>query len=169
METMEALLTRRSIRKYQSRPVSEEDLQSILEAAMCTPSARNQQPWHFVVIRDRVLLDRIPEAHPYSSMMREVSLAVLVCCDPALEKTEGYWVQDCAAATENLLLAVHALGLAGVWLGVYPREERMSGLGALFSLPRGIIPFSLIPIGYPAETKGREERYRVDRIHLNRW
>lgn len=170
MEAMDALYSRRSIRKYREETVPEESLREVLEAAMSAPSAGNQQPWHFIVINERKLLDRIPEFHPHSLMCREASLAILVCGDPSLEKHVGYWVQDCAAATENLLLAVHAAGLGGVWVGVYPREERVNGFRKLLNMPEHVIPFALIPIGYPAEQKPlRPDRYNQARIHTNAW
>ena len=170
MDTMQALFSRRSIRKFTTEPVSEQALQSILEAAMSAPSAGNQQPWHFVVITDRKLLDRVPEFHPHALMCREASLAILVCGDQSLEKHIGYWVQDCAAATENLLLAVHANGLGSVWVGVYPREERVTGFRKLLSIPEQVIPFAVIPIGHPAEQKPlRPDRYNEARIHRNTW
>lgn len=170
METIETLFSRRSIRKYSAQPVSEQSVQIILEAAMSAPSAGNQQPWHFAVINDRKLLDQIPSIHPHSLMCREAPMAILVCGDPTLEKHQGYWVQDCAAATENLLLSVHALGLGGVWVGVYPREDRVIGFRKLLNIPEQVIPFALIPIGHPTEQKPmRPDRYNPSRIHNNTW
>jgi nitroreductase len=167
--TLEDILSRRSIRKFTGEPVSENDLKEILTAAMSAPSAGNEQPWHFVVINERGILDEIPKHHPYSAMVREAPLAVLVCADLDLETRPGYWVQDCAAATENLLLAVHAKGLGAVWLGVYPREERVKGLSGLLGLPERVVPFSLVPVGRPAEKKPPADRYDPARIHFNRW
>lgn len=170
MKAMEALFSRRSIRKFTTEPVSEQALQEILEAAMSAPSAGNQQPWHFVVIKDRKLLGQVPDFHPHALMCREAPMAILVCGDPALEKHVGYWVQDCSAATENLLVAIHAVGLGGVWLGVYPREERVTEFRKLLNIPGHVIPFALIPIGHPAEQKpARTDRYNQSRIHKNTW
>lgn len=170
MDAMDALFSRRSIRKYTPATITEESLREILEAAMSAPSAGNQQPWHFVIINDRKILDAVPSFHPHSLMCKEAQAAILVCGDPTLEKHVGYWVQDCSAATENLLLAVHAKGLGAVWLGIYPREERVEGLRKLLGIPDHVIPFSLIPIGYPAETKPpRPDRYNTIKIHHNRW
>jgi nitroreductase len=123
MEAFEAILSRRSIRKYLPTPVSEHDIHQLLDAAMNAPSSSNGQPWHFVVVSDRKLLDEIPRFHAYSGMLKEAPLAVVVCGDTSLEKTKGVWVQDCSAATQNLLLAARALGLGSVWLGVYPLED----------------------------------------------
>jgi nitroreductase len=170
MDAMQALYSRRSIRKYTSESISEQAIKELLEAAMSAPSAGNQQPWHFVVIHDRKLLDLIPSLHPHSLMCREAQVAILVCGDPTLEKHVGYWVQDCAAATENLLVAVHARGLGGVWVGVYPREERVIGFRKLLHIPEHVLPFALIPLGHPAEEKPpRPDRYSEARIHKNLW
>lgn len=170
MDAIQAIFSRRSIRKFTPEPVPEQTVQQILEAAMSAPSAGNQQPWHFIVINDKKLLDRVPDFHPHSLMCREASIAILVCGDPTIEKHQGYWVQDCAAATENLLLSIHALGFGGVWLGIYPRDERVTGLRKLLNIPEHVIPFSLIPIGHPAEQKpARTDRYNEARIHTNTW
>lgn len=167
---MQAIMKRRSIRQYTSQIVNDEQVKTLLQAAMCAPSAGNEQPWHFVVIRDRQLLDQVPKYHPYSSMIKQASVAILVCADTRLSKYDvDYWVQDCAAATENLLIAVQDLGLGAVWLGVYPRPERVAGLRQLFNIPEEVFPFALVPVGYPAEHKEGQERYREDRVHLNSW
>lgn len=169
MDALQAILTRRSIRKYRKDPVPQDLVRGVIEAAMFAPSAGNEQPWHFIVIDDRRLLDEIPSFHPHSLMLREANVAVLICGDLDLERHAGYWTQDCAAATQNLLLAAHAKGLGGVWLGVYPREERVRGLRDLLQIPEKVVPFSLIPLGYPAEEKPRPHRFNPARIHRNRW
>ena len=139
MDALEAIRTRRSIRKYEDKPVPEELVQSILAAAMSAPSANNTQPWHFVVITDRKLLAEVPKINPYAKMARNAPLAILVCGDVTLKQVPGYWVVDCAAAVENLLLAAHALGLGAVWTGVYPRQQRMDGLRRLLAAPVGYV------------------------------
>lgn len=166
---MDTILSRRSIRKYTSQPVSEEIIKELLEAAMSAPSAGNQQPWHFVVINDRHVLDDVPTVHPYSQMMKEASAAILVCADLQLDKHKGYWVQDCSAATENILIAAQAKGLGAVWLGVYPREDRVNGLKKLLNIPENVIPLSLIPVGHPAEHKPPANRFNSSRVHYNSW
>ena len=168
MDAMEAILTRRSIRKYTKQPVSDEVLKKLLEAAMCAPSASNRQPWCFVVINDRKVLDEIPNYHPYAQMLKEAPVAILVCCDRDLQMGD-YGVQDCSAVTQNILLAAHAKGLGAVWLGVYPTESRVTDIKKLLNLPEHIIPISLISIGYPVEQKPRLDRYRADRVHHNHW
>lgn len=169
LDAIDAILTRRSIRKYRIEPLPDLVIYELLRTAMAAPSAGNEQPWHFVVIKDRDLLDRITQIHPYSQMLREAPVAVLVCCDPGLEKHKGFWVQDCSAATENILIAARAKELGAVWLGVYPGDDRVKGLRRLLDIPEVIMPFALIALGYPAEEKHREDRYNVDRIHLDRW
>lgn len=169
MEVLEALMTRRSIRKFTDQPVSEQDIRTILEAAMSAPSAGNAQTWQFVVITDRDTLDRITDWHPYAKMCASAQAAILVCADLSLEKYEGYWVQDCSAATMNILHAVHGLGLGAVWCGVHPIADRVAGAKKMFGLPENVIPMSFIPIGYPDQPSGRVDRFREDRIHHNKW
>lgn len=169
MDAMDAILSRRSIRKYTAQPVSDEVIQELLEAAMSAPSAGNEQPWHFIVITERQILNEIPKFHPYSQMLRDAPVAILVCGDERLQKYEGYWVQDCSAATENILIAAQAKGLGAVWLGVYPVKGRVIGLRNLLDIPEHVTPFALISIGYPAEQKPRSNRYDASRVRHNRW
>lgn len=169
MDAMEAILTRRSIRKYTAQPVPDEVINELLKAAMSAPTAGNQQPWRFIVVDERKILDEIPKIHPYSQMLKQAPLAILVCGDESKSKYPGYWVQDCSAATQNLLLAAHAQGLGAVWLGVHPREERIAGFRKLFGLPQHIAPLALVSIGYPAEQKPPSERYDAAKIRYNRW
>lgn len=169
MDAMDAMLSRRSIRAYTSQPVSDDVVKELLEAGMAAPSAGNEQPWHFVVLTDREILDEIPTFHPHSHMLREAPLAILVCSDMQLLKYEDYWVQDCSAATENILIAVQAKGLGAVWLGIYPIEERTVGMRKLLGIPEHVIPFALLSIGYPAEHKPRANRYTPSKIHHNQW
>lgn len=166
---IDALLKRRSIRRYSIKPVDKSEIRLMLKAGMYAPSAMNEQPWHFMVIDDRGLLDQIREVHPYASMLSGAALAILVCGDENLELSKGYWPVDCSAATQNILLAAHALGLGAVWLGVYPRQERQSAINKIFELPSHIQPFSLISIGHPAEEKGIPDRFKEDRIRWNEW
>jgi nitroreductase len=169
METFDALFTRRSIRKYTNKPVEDDKIQKILKAAMYAPSARNTQPWQFIIITERDMLNKIKQAHPYANMLAEAPLAILICGDKTYEPHEGYLNTNCSAATQNLLLAAHDLGLGSVWLGVYPRKERMDALTKLFSLPENIIPISLVALGYPDEKKSATGRFLPDRIHYNKW
>jgi len=169
MDAMKAILSRRSIRQYTAEPVSEALVKELLEAAMSAPSAGNEQPWHFIVIEDRKILDDIPTYHPYAQMLKSAPLAIMVCGDERLEKYPGYWVQDCAAATQNILIAAQAKGLGAVWLGVYPTEDRVRALKALLGIPTPVIPFSIIAVGNPDEQKDPADRYDPSRVRRDRW
>jgi nitroreductase len=169
MDVMEAIHTRRSIRKFQQQQVPDELVKELLAAAMSAPSAGNQQPWHFVLITDRDILAKAAGINPYAAMAREAPLAILICGELALEKYPGYWVQDCSAATQNMLLAAHGKGLGAVWTGIYPLSDRIEGFKTLCKLPDKVIPLALVVIGYPAQTPKPENRFRADRIHRNSW
>lgn len=170
MDLLTGLMTRCSIRKYQDAPISEEDIRTMLEAAMCAPTARRQEPWSFVTVTDKALLHKAAEVCPNAGMAKHAPLGVLVCADPRLEtKSPGYWPQDCAAATQNLLLAAHGLGLGAVWTAAYFREDRMKNYRELFNIPEEIMPFAFIVIGRPAEESGEKNRWREDRVHVNGW
>ena len=169
MDVFAAIHGRRSIRRYTDQPIPEDVIEELLRAAMAAPSAGNQQPWQFVVIDDRETLNAIPRFHPYSAMLKEAPLAIAICGDLREERYEGYWVQDCSAATQNLLLAAHGKGLGAVWLGIHPIEERVTGTRELLGLPAETIPLAVVAIGYPAEQKGAEDRYSPSRVHRNRY
>lgn len=169
MELFTALHSRRSIRQYTDEAVSAEDLRVMLDAAMIAPSAGNAQPWQFIVIDDKALLARIPGIHPYAGMAARAPLAILVCGDLSREKYPGFWVQDCSAATQNLLLAATGLGLGAVWTGVYPPEDRVAAFKELFRLPEEVIPLALVVLGHPAAESGPKSRFAADRVHRNRF
>lgn len=166
------IMTRASVRSYSSRPVSEGCVDTLLRAAMAAPTAGNKQPWRFVVLRDRQTLDRIGEDFKSMSMMKKAAVAIVVCGDTtATFPGEGreYWVQDASAATENLLLAAHALGLGAVWCGVYPLSERVAALSDMLGLPSGIIPLNCIAIGYPEGDTEPKDKWKPEYIHYERW
>lgn len=171
MDALQAILTRRSIRRFTAQTIDDAILNQILEAAMAAPSANNEQPWHFIVIDDRALLDAITTFHPYSRMLKQSPVAIAVAADRNVlaDPTVDYWIQDCSAATENLLLAAHALGLGACWLGIHPRPKRIAALAKLLNLPHHIEPFSVIALGYPAEEKSPPDYFNPDRIHKNHW
>lgn len=166
---MNPVFLRRSIRQYTAEPVSKDHLDTLLKAGLCAPSARNQQPWHFIVVTERSQLDKIPDFHPHASMIRKAPLAILVCGDLNKEDTIGYIAQNCSAATENILVTAADLGLGAVWLGVYPRDERMKGMKILFGLPEHIVPVSLIAVGHPAEKKLPKSDFDWNKIRFNHW
>ena len=161
MEVMEALLTRRSVRNFNYHPVPAEIIELLLRAAMHAPSARNRQPWQFYVITDREILRKIPDVHPFAAMTPEASLAVVVCADETILPDPNRWALDCSAATLSLQLAAHGLGLGD--------PDRQRELKNLLKLPDTIHPFSLVPIGYPAEPLPVVDRFLPERIHINEW
>lgn len=168
MDAMEAILSRRSIRKYAKSPVPDNLINELLMAGMAAPSARNEQPWHFVVVTDHKILDEVPSFHPFSKMLVEAPVAIVVCADTAT-LSDIYWVEDCSAATENILVAARALGLGAVWLGIYPGDVRVEPLQKLCGLPEKVIPLGIISLGFPAEEKPPANRYDAKRVHRNKW
>jgi len=166
-ELIQTILARRSIRRYTDEPVSEVDIKTLLEAAMAAPSASNRKPWRFVVVTERETLDALADVHPHGKMLFEAVLCIAVCGD--LATFERFWVQDCSAATENLLLAVTALGLGAVWLGVYPKEDRVAAVRQVLGIPETVTPLNLISIGHPAEEKEPRTQYDEACVHRERW
>lgn len=169
METFYAILSRRSIRKYKTDKVPEEMINKILEAGMCAPSAGNEQPWEFIIITERNILDDIPTFSPYANMAKSAPLGILVCGDLNREKYKGFWVEDCSACTENMLLTITDLGLGAVWTGVYPMADRVEGFKKKFNLPENIMPLAFVVIGYPDEEAKTADRFDKTRIHYNKW
>lgn len=166
---MKAIYTRRSIRHYRPDPVSEDLVTEVIRAGMNAPSAGNEQPWQFLVIYDRSKIDAITSVHPNAKMLHEAPVAILVCADRHRFQYSEYWIQDCAAATENMLIMAADLGLGSVWLGVYSNQPRVEGITRIFSLPENIVPFAVIPLGWPAETKEPNNRFDRSRIHYDTW
>lgn len=160
---------RRSIRNYKPGRIDDAFIDKILEAAMYAPSARNLQSWQFLVIRKPALIESLTTHLPNGKMLPAAGTGILICADLSMEPNVGYAVVNCAAATQNALLSIHALGFGGVWLGVYPREERMDGIRQLFNLPSHIMPFSVIALGIAEEVPPVPERFKKDRIHYDEW
>jgi nitroreductase len=169
MDALEVIKNRRSIRKYLDKKISEDEIKILLEAAMAAPSAHNKQPWHFIIIENKETHQEIMKFHSYSKMLAAASHAILVCGDLELEGGTGFWVEDCSAATQNILLAAKATGLGAVWLGVYPQNDLVEGIRTMLSLPEKIIPFCIVSLGYPAEEKQPSNRYNEAKIHLEKW
>jgi len=166
---MSIIFKRRSIRKYKNEIIPDEIIEKLLRAGFAAPSARNAQPWHFIVVSDRNILEEIPKFHPYSKMLLEASHAIVVCGDLSSEIVRDYWVQDCSAATQNILLMATELGLGSVWLGLYPDEARVNALKKLLKIPDEAMPLSIIAIGYPDETREPIDRFNVEKVHYNKW
>lgn len=171
-QTIEVILNRKSVRKYTESSIEKDKIELILRAGMAAPSACNVQPWDFVVVDDEKVLKELGENNPYAKMLLNCKLAIVVCGN--LEKTmegEGqqFWIQDCSAATQNILLAAESLGIGAVWTAVYPSEDRMKSVSQILSLPNNIIPLNVIPMGYPSENQNPKDKYIENNIHLNRW
>lgn len=164
------IATRTSIRDYEARPVEKEKIEKMLRAAMAAPTAMNKQPWHFVVVDQRNVLDALAGANPYAKMLKKAPLAIVVCgnTDKMIEGGgRDFWIQDASAATENLLLAAHAMGLGAVWTGAYPSEERCISISKVLSLSDNLIPLNMIVVGYPAEHPQPKQKFKEENISYN--
>ncbi len=170
--TVEIIQSRASVRQFTTQKPSEEQIETLLRCAFSAPTAMNRQPWHFLVIDDPTLLKQIGEQFPYSRVANNCQVCFIPCGDMTIAM-EGYarefWIQDVSAATENLLLAAHSIGLGGVWTGLYPDLDRVNQLKALLGLPEHITPLCIVPIGYPAENPEVKDKYKAERIHRNLW
>jgi len=171
MEVYEAIATRRSVRKYTEQAVPDDVLKELLTAAMCGPSSVNQRPWQFIVVTDREKLTAMAEAITTAHYLRNSPLAIVVCGDLDLEKAKDYWVQDCAIASQNILLAAHANGLGAVWIGGgVPHDDRVAAVKTILALPGHVVPLSVISVGYSAEKPhAPTDRYDETRVHNNKW
>lgn len=158
MDAIECILTRKSVREFSNKSVPQKALDTMIACARAAPSARNEQPWHFVIVTDRITLDTVAKIHPNGKMSSQAQAGILVCADLTKLKTEGYWPQDCSAAAMNILLSAHALGLGAVWTGIYPRNDRVKAFQELFKLSDNIVPFCFIPLGYPMEKESKKEK-----------
>ncbi len=163
---IDLIFARRSIRAYTDERVTDEEIDLLLKAAMAAPSGSNIKPWHLIVIRDPAGLQALADVHPHGKMLAQAALAIAVCGVPGESR---YWVQDCSAATENLLLAATALGLGAVWLGVHPRPEREGPIGDALGVPEGVGVLCLIAIGRPAEDKPSRTQFDPARVHYERF
>ncbi|HRT89652.1 MAG TPA: nitroreductase family protein [Bacteroidales bacterium] len=170
MELYEGLLSRRSIRRYTGGKIPEADIEKIIRAGMYAPSANNKRPWHFIVVDDREILNRIMEAHPYAGMLSKASHAIVVCGDLDKQNAPGYYLLDCSAAIQNVLLAIHALGYGGVWLAVEPRMERINAVSEILGLPAHVRPVAVISAGIPSGKPPKiPQRFEPGKIRRNKW
>ena len=161
------IMTRTSIRAYKDTPVEKEKVDTLLKAGMAAPTAKNKQPWHFIVVTDKATLKTISEVTPNAKMAADAPLAIVVCGDmsKAMEgEGRALWAQDASAATENILLAAHAMGLGAVWTGTFPYKDRTAAITKLFSLPEGIIPFCTIVLGYPDESPKPKDKWKPENV-----
>lgn len=170
MEILDAIFKRRSIRKYNPEiDVTEDQIETILSAAMAAPTARNAQEWEFIVIKKRETLDKIKDNHPYAKMIETAPCVIIVCANLNKELIKGYWIGDCGAAMQNILLAATGLGLGSVWLGVEAVKERVDMIRNIFNLPAHIMPFGIAVIGTAAEEKEKEDRFDEEKVHHEEW
>ena len=164
------IMTRTSIRQYTNEPVSKADIETMLRAGMAAPTAVNRQPWHFVVINSKEKLAELAGDNPRGGMLKKAPLAIVVCgnMDKALSgQGRGFWVQDCSAATENILLAANAIGLGAVWTGLYPDENRAGAVAKVLKLPETYIPLCTIVIGHPAELPTPKDKWKPENVSYN--
>lgn len=174
MDALHMIFTRRSIRKYTDEPITTDQETLLLKAAMCAPNTVNRRNWAFIVVRDPARLNALAEdLRPNAEPLRRAKMAIIPCGDLSLtlRGMEEYWVQDCSAATENLLLAAHAMGLGALWMGTYPQWNKVNNVARTLNLPRHIQPLCVIGLGYPAEEKpsAADQRYEPVKIHHEQW
>ena len=161
------IMTRTSIRHYTDQPLEKATIDQLLQAGMAAPTAGNAQPWHFVAITDKSKLKELATTNRHGKMIEDAALTIVVCGDlsKAMKgKAQQYWIQDCSAATQNILLAAHALGLGAVWTGVYPMEERVAAVSQVLQLPERLVPLCTIVIGYPAEQPSPKDKWNPDNV-----
>lgn len=172
---LECILTRTSVRQYQpDRTISRDTVETLLRAAMSAPTAVNKQPWAFIALDDRAALDSLAQVLPYARMLTKAPLAIVTCGDLSKaidgeDADKGFWIQDVSAATENLLLAAHAMGLGAVWTGVYPDAERVKDVQERLDLPANVIPLAVVPVGYPTGPQKPKEKWEPANVHFNKW
>lgn len=167
---IESIFQRRSIRSYKDKPVAQETITQLLKAAMAAPTACNSQPWEFVVVTEPALLQRLRENHRTADYNAPV--AIVVCSNLTLAKnaaSKRFWVQDCSAATENILLAAVSLGLGSVWIGLHPLNSLQKRVTETLNLPEGVTPLAMVYVGYPAEEKPARTQYDPARVHYNQY
>jgi nitroreductase len=168
---LDFIFGRRCVRVYSPGEVSEAAVTQLLEAAMAAPSAMTKDPWRFVVVRDKQMLSKLSSLHPGAAMLSAAATAIVVCGDleSAFEHNISYLLQDCSAATENLLLAAHALGLGACWVGVYPGEALITKIKEWLGLPGAVIPVAVVSIGEPGEHLEARTRFNGSYVHAEKW
>ena len=166
------IMTRVSVRDFTGEKITEAQIDTLLRAAMSAPSAINKQPWAFIVVTDDTLIAQLGEALPYSRCCNHPAVAIIPCGDlsKAIEGEMGaFWINDVSAATENILLAAHAMGLGAVWTGLHPDMNRATMVQQMLRLPEHIIPLCVVPVGVPAEQPEVKDKYKPENIHYNKW
>lgn len=168
---IENIMTRTSVRSFTGQPVGSDTLDVLVKAGMAAPTAQNSQPWAFVVVTEQEVLDSLMSGHPYSHL--QTAAAAIVVCGDMERAIEGvgrdYWIQDCSAATENILLAAHAYGLGAVWCGVYPNPDRIPEVKRVLALPDAIMPLNIITLGHPASDNAPKDKWNPSNVHYQQW
>lgn len=168
---IENIMTRASVRQFTDRAISKDTLETIVKAGMAAPTAVNKQPWDFVVVTDRPVLDSLMAHHPHANL--ETATAAIIVCGNMEKAMEGdgqaYWIQDCSAATENILLAAHSLGLGAVWCGVYPMQDRIVPVREALGLPSYVTPLNIITMGFPAQEPQPKDKWNPANVHYQQW
>ncbi len=169
MNVLDAIFTRRSIRKFTGEPIKEEDLRLILKAGFQAPSAHNLEPREYVVVRDKDVLDKIADFHKYAKMLPNAGCGIVVCGDKSKQDDMGFLVEDCSASIQNMLLAAHGLGLGAVWCGLYAKEDLVDNMSKTLNLPEHIIPIGLVVVGVKDQEREAIDRYNEEKVHYDRW
>ena len=166
---METIFKRRIVRKYTEKPVSDAQVRQIIRAGMAAPSAKNSREWVFIVLRDPEIYKTFSEVHVNAFAMKTAQAAILVCADLSKEQDpgQGWWIQDCSAAMENMLLEATDLGLGSLWLGVHPKPDRIACLKEICKLPEGVEPLGIVALGEPTKERPAIERYLEDQVFLD--
>jgi nitroreductase len=166
-DILDVMYARQSVREFADEAVSDEQIEAMLRAAMAAPSVQDFQPWHFVTVRQRKMLDRLAQVHKYATILEDAPLAVVVCGDT--EISERYWVEDTCVATQNVLLAATALGMGGVWISLYPKKKHQRYVRDLLDIPERIGVLCILALGRPAEKKIAKAKYNPKRVHQEEW
>lgn len=171
-DTLKTIHSRKSVRHYLEKQVTKDQLMTLVKAGMTAPTAGDKRPWSFIVVEDRKTLNSLADIMQFGKMLKSASAAILVCGNPEKSfpgEMSAYWIQDCSAATENILLAVESIGLGAVWLGVYPGEARIKQVQKILGIPEKEIPLNIISIGYPKGDEKPKDKFNEKQIHWNTW
>lgn len=171
-QAIKNIMTRVSVREFTGEKISDAQIDTLLRAAMAAPSAINKQPWAFIVVTDETIIAQLGEALPYSRCSNHPAIAIIPCGDLTKAipgEMANFWINDVSAATENLLLAAHAMGLGAVWTGLHPDMNRAKMVQEMLGLPEHIIPLCVVPVGIPAEAPAVKDKYQPENIHYNKW
>lgn len=166
---MDAIFNRTSVRKYKQKSLKKEEIDLILKAAFSAPSARNSQPWQFIVVENKDTLKDLSQMTPYASFLKDTAMGIVVCADKSKNDSLDYCQQDLAAATENMLVEAKSLGIGSCWLGVYPNEERYLALNQYFKLPKGIVPMWMISFGYIDQEEVAKDKFDSSKVHYEKY